>query len=91
VARFYREGKLGGPQRIEADIAGLEDLGSSRASFLRPDGTMVPWAQMNQAQRFTLLTWVDLPRVNRILGDAENEAVAEAAREAEPRCEEAAS
>jgi hypothetical protein len=91
VSRFYREGKLGGPKRIEADIAGLEELGEARTSFLRGDGTMVPWAEMSQDQRFTFLNWVDLPRVNRIVGDAENEAVEDAARRAEPRCEAAES
>jgi hypothetical protein len=89
VREAYEDSKLGGPEQVRADVRELEGLGDSPAPFLRPDGTMLPWEEMNDAQRTTFLTWVDTPRVNRVLGETDNEAVDAAAREASASCESA--
>jgi hypothetical protein len=88
VAReAWEEGRLGDADRVRADIEGLRDLGSARKSFLRADGTMIPWTEMTQGQRVTFSHWIDLPRIDRAIGDDKDDAVRDARERAERDCD----
>lgn len=58
VSNAYRAGGLGSAATVRAQVAKLAPLvGVPKTSFLRADGTFVPWRQMTTAQRRTFLAW----------------------------------
>jgi hypothetical protein len=72
VVGAYHAGRLGSATAIRRQIKALppKQPGFSVTSFLRPDGSIIPWAKMSDAQQRTFVLWMDrTSSVGRALGD----------------------
>jgi hypothetical protein len=60
VAAAYRAGRLGSADTIRKQVHALgPQPGFTATSFVRSDGTFVPWSSMSPAQQRTLNAWFE--------------------------------
>jgi hypothetical protein len=79
IEQAYRDGKLGSAAAVRSEIAALGPLpGSGTESFVRKDGTIVRWQDMDDAQQRTFSTWSH--RSNEATGEIGTEAFRAAQR-----------
>lgn len=75
VEAAYRQGRLGSPAAVRSEIAAVHTRFFDKRSFLRGDGSIVPWSKMsfNQQRTFTLW-WNDTRAVLAVVGEAPDKA-----------------
>lgn len=76
VRKLYREGKLGDAATIRHELRQLRPTKPPFpvTSFLRADGTMPSWDQMNWKQQSTFDIWLTLPQVANVVAEPTLEA-----------------
>ena len=87
VETAYAEGRLGAPEKVQADIQKYVQeaigRGSEDPQFVAPDGRLIPFAEQTQGQHNAFLSWINAPEIRAAVGDEVAAAKAQAELELE--------
>ena len=87
VSRLYREGELGTAAQVRREVSALEVPGLDPTPFLREDGSLPGWSELDDGQRRTLYAWKEFTlRVRQVVGQRDALAGVEARRRAQQSC-----
>jgi hypothetical protein len=70
LERAYREGRIGSAADVRHDVSTFEQAVPFRVtSFLRSDGTMIPWPRLSNDQQRTFEIWAHGTNIPEGVGD----------------------
>ncbi|MGH9043181.1 MAG: hypothetical protein ACRDZ3_23475 [Acidimicrobiia bacterium] len=72
VESAYDEGRLGSPEKVQADIQKYVEeaigRGAEDPQFVGPDGRLIPFVEQTQDQQTAFLAWINGPEVRGAVG-----------------------